>query len=306
MFLDIIFDASLTRADEYRRALRIIRRNQPQLACRIIPRRDDQIFARMRHPDARLKPVVILVVEDDVVALRRAKDMELDRIHPPVLIDDAVEQRAAIAAPDDIAERIGDDIAEHRAGFEIAEMDSEAFAAIIIKAVSKNAIIGRDVAAAQPVIILARCKRGNIKDQLIVTPCHGLAKPFAVLRADLKRFPIEPVAILLRHARIIFLHPRLHLGEQRINPLRVRRHHAFEIAIFSRQMAKYVWTIDLRIIGIAQPRIAIINRDAVVGKAVRAAVGNRGNGQIRHEYFQSGAHRQTVAFIAATRRLYRT
>ena len=121
-------------------------------------------------------------------------------------------------------------------------------------------------------------QRGFVQDQLVGRPVRlrgrGAAIPFAILRAGLEGAPIDIVAILLRHRRVIFLDAPLHFLEQPVDQRLVRRHRAFEPAIFRLQIGQDILVLHLRITRIAQPGIGILHLDAMVGKLMEAAFGD--------------------------------
>jgi hypothetical protein len=93
---------------------------------------------------------------------------------------------------------------------------------------------------------------------------------------------IQKSPVLLRHAAVIFLYPRLQLGKEFFSHRLVRVHHGGKIGVLFFQIGKYRRIIDLGIALVFEPIIGVNQGDAVAAAAVGDAFGNR-----RH-YFDHG------------------
>src|SRR3546814_3184908 len=91
------------------------------------------------------------------------------------------------------------------AGLEILDMDGEAFGPVVVDRIGQQRAVVADRKRAEPQIFLALGQRGFVEPQLVGTACPRLAPPFEILPAAPERGPVQPVAVLLRHARIVFL-----------------------------------------------------------------------------------------------------
>ncbi len=95
------------------------------------------------------------------------------------------------------------------------------------------------------------------------------------MRAGVEGRPVNVVAVLLRNAGIVILHPAFHLGEDGVDEFLMRLHLRFEIRILGVEIGQHIGIGDIRITGIAQPRVRILDRDAMAREAVRHTFGNR-------------------------------
>src|SRR3546814_7702987 len=93
------------------------------------------------------------------------------------------------------------------------------------------AAVGADLDRAEAEIVLPPGLGRLVEDEPINAAGDALAIPFAILGALLERPPVEPVAVLNRQRAVVLLDAPLHPLEQRLDQLRVRRHHRLEIGV---------------------------------------------------------------------------
>ncbi len=96
----------------------------------------------------------------------------------------------------------------------------------------------------------------------------------AVLRAFLELGPVEVIAVLLGHGRIVFLDARAHLGEQRLGEGLLPFHLGFEIGVFRLHVGKHIGIVHGGIGLVVEPVVGVFHGDAVDGVGVGALFGD--------------------------------
>ena len=223
--------------------------------------------------------------DQPVLALRRADLVHHQLVHAPIVIDQPVDKLRAVAGKDQIAERPFDCVIapagigtaqlvfQCLACLQTFEFNAISFRSVIIEGISQQFAIRADLRRAKAEIFLALRKLILVEDQLVRAALHWLAVMLAILRALVKFRPIDPVAILLRDRRIIFLDPALHLLENRLGQRRLRLHLRLIIGVFRLEMGEDFLIVDHRIALVAQPVIFVADRHAVRGVCMRALFG---------------------------------
>ena len=121
---------------------------------------------------------------------------------------------------------------------------------------------------AEPEILVTLRERGFVQNDGIGAACGRPPVPLAVFRAGVEGMPVDECAVLLRHARIVVLHPALHLGEQRVDQLPMRFHRRFETGVLRFEIAEHVAVVDLRISRVAKPGVRVFDGHAMMREAV--------------------------------------
>ncbi len=278
MLIDIIFAPFLARRNKARRGEGIVGGDEPCLARHMVAGADDDPFLRRGKPDGDAETLIILMEYLAILLYRRAQHMHPRIVRPPILIGEAVEQRLAVARPHQRGQGAGDHIAQHVAGRKIADAHLKPLAAVGIDREGEITAAGGNRHRAETEIFMPLGQRGLIEDQLVLNiaiPARDrLAIPFAILRADLERAPIDIVAILLRDGLVILLDAALHLLEQRVDHALMRLHRLLEPAILLLQIGQHRLVLHIGIAGIAQPGIGIVQHAAMMLDPVLAAVGD--------------------------------
>ncbi len=131
-----------------------------------------------------------------------------------------------------------------------------------------------------------------VEQQLVRPTPDRAAPPAAVLRPLGKVGPVHPCAVLVGDGRILLLHPPLHLGEQTVDQRLARGHGGREPVVLGREVRQHVGVLDLRIAGVAQPGIGVVDDVAVMGGGVGA---QRGRGLGGHEVAHARSERTLLA-----------
>src|SRR3546814_8820216 len=95
--------------------------------------------------------------------------------------------------------------------------------------------------------LLARGQRDLVQDQRRIAARGRPAIPFLIFGALFIFDPINPVAVLLRHAGVRFLDAALHFLKQGLDQPLVRLHRGLEPGIFGLHIGEHVRIVDDRI-----------------------------------------------------------
>ncbi|PAV70337.1 hypothetical protein WR25_09833 [Diploscapter pachys] len=276
--VDVIFAAFLAGRDQDRRGEGIVGGQQPHFAGDVIAGADDDPLAIARLGDGDAIAFVILVEQLDVVFDGRAEPVEARIVGAPLVVGDAVEEARIVGGPDDLGQHAGDDLGQMLAGGKVLHAHLEPLGAAVVDRIGEQPPVVADRKGAEAEIFLA-LGEGRLVEQQFVRPARdGLAPPFAILAAGLERGPVEPVAILLRDRGFVLLDARLHLFVQRVDQRLVRRHDGFEIGVLGFEIGEDVGVGDLGILRVLQPGIGVVDRHAMRGETVGAALGDGGRG----------------------------
>ena len=129
-------------ATSARRALGRVGVDQVDLARLVVVRVDDDELARLGLADADVEADVLLLVDEHVVLGRRADAVAVDEQRAVVVVEAHVEQRLAVARPDDGAARVGDGVGQVLAGRQVADADGEELGALVVDGVGEQRVVG--------------------------------------------------------------------------------------------------------------------------------------------------------------------
>ena len=96
MLLYIIFHALLAFAHKDRLGERIVDGQQADFACFIVAGCDHDPLAAVRHANAGLETLIGFRIDHLIFSDRRAERVDQNLFHPPIVVDEAVEQMLAI------------------------------------------------------------------------------------------------------------------------------------------------------------------------------------------------------------------
>ena len=142
MMLHGILVAMLARHDQARAAFGPIGVDQVDFARLVVVRVDDDELARLRLADADVKAAILLLVDECVVGGRRAHAVAVDVKRALVGIEAHVEQRLAVASPDDGAAGVRDGIGQIPAGCQVADADREQLRSLLVDGVGQELVVG--------------------------------------------------------------------------------------------------------------------------------------------------------------------
>ena len=231
--------------------------------------------------DAREPAAVLFLVDEDVVALRRAQPMAVDLQRPVVLVEADIEEERRIAAPHDVAAGLLDDVGQVLAGLPASHADGEILRAAQVGAPGFEAMVRRMLRLAEIEILRRLGQRVAVEDDLGIAAVARRAADQLVLAA-LAIFPeIGERTVRLRHARIVLLDAPAHLGDQRLLQRLHRPEDRLGVAVLRLQVRPDVGIEQRRIaqhllpVVVLQPGIVVRERDAM-DRAPRRTSGRDG------------------------------
>lgn len=276
--IDIVLAADFSWADEDGLGGGIGGRDEADLAGNLVACADDDPVFLSTDVGIATEADVGLLVEEFGLLDGIAEAVVVDVVRAPVLIGIAKDEARAVGGPNEAGKRAGDDIGQLFARGEIAEMHLEVLGAIIVIRIGHELPIRTDDEVAELEVVLALGEFVLIQDELLITSGSGLPVVAAILRAFGEGGPVDPVAILLRHAAVVFLDAAFHLLEERFHQRLLILHVRLEVAILRFEVGQHVLVFDLRVTGIAQPVPGVLDRDTVMGELERSLRGDGGLG----------------------------
>ena len=111
--------------------------DQVDLARLVVVRVDGDELARLGLADADVEAAVLLLVDEHVVLGRRADAVAVDEQRALVGVEAHVEQRLAVARPDDGAAGVGDGVGQVLARRQVADADGEQLRALLVDGIGQ-------------------------------------------------------------------------------------------------------------------------------------------------------------------------
>jgi len=276
--IDGILVFVLTRADQCKRAFRLIGRQHPRFRCNMAGGLHHNELAVARAPRAQIEALIVFLIDQHVVRVRRAADVPEELKLPLLfLVLDGVKERAAVRRPHDGADAF-DLFGQRLTGFQIFDVQRVLAEAGRVGGVSQPAAIAGNVCCANR-------KKGLSLGQQIAVQNHLLrgvlrcirrtmrAAVYGVLQTLFGARVIPPTAIAIRNRNVGLLYVREHLLIKLLAQAVERRHHCFGVGVLGFQIGRY-----FRILFVAQPGV-VVDEDGAVQCGL--LVLNAGDGRLR-------------------------
>ena len=119
----------------------------------MVATRDDAETATVAFADAGEPADVLLLVDEDVVGLRRAQPVPVDLQRTMILVNADVEEERGVAAPDDTAARLRQDIGQVLSRVPAPDAQGEVFRAAQVGAPRLKPVVWRMPCAAELEIV---------------------------------------------------------------------------------------------------------------------------------------------------------
>ncbi len=285
LVLHAVLNARPPRRDDRELTLRVARVQQPDLGRQLARRGDHQVALASGQVDADPELAVVLLVDDHVLAGRRAEQMAPDPVGPPGVIDGHVEQRAAVGGPGGAVESAGNLVGLQLAGPQVLDPQCEPLVPGHVGGVSQLGPVRADVEGAdrEEVTIsgqfvpveqdhLARQRRPVLADRRArVLRAGGAPAPDRVLHALDCADVVPPATLADGHGEIGLLGPGLDLGKDLVAQLVLALRQLDGEGVLRLQERD-----RLGIVLDGQPLVVVGERVAVVGPLCWHAFGGRG------------------------------
>ncbi len=208
---DGVAHAGLARRHQARRGVGLRQVDQPALGGFLVAGGDDAEAAARTLLDTREPAAVLFLVDQHVVALRRAQAMAVDLQRPVVLVEADIVEERRIAAPDDAAAGLLDDVGQILAALPSAHADGEILRAAQIGAPGLEAMVRRMLRVAEFEIRRRLGERVAVEDDPVIAavarraadqPRAGRPGGISTDRRTARRAPARPKSSSLMRPRI--------------------------------------------------------------------------------------------------------
>ena len=279
---DRILHAFLARRDQTRLRRGIGEIDQPLLRGFVVAAGDHAETPAGAFVDMGEPAGVLLLIDQQIVRLRRAEAMTPDLHRAMVVVELHVEEGFGIRSPHHLAVGFLDEVVMIRAVGPVAHADREIFRALDIGAPGDQLVVRRMPAAAELEIVVPGRKLVAVEHDLDLAAVARHAAEHFVLAALAEFSEIGEGTVRRRHAGIILLDPPAHFRDQRLLQGGGVAEQAFGVAVLGLEIVP-----DIRIqqrgiaqhllpVGILQPGIVVRDRDAVGGEGMRTTRRHRG------------------------------
>jgi len=268
--VDVVFVLRTARCDALRFCLGCVGGQVPDLARDVVAGTDEDPGVRRGLVDAD-EERALLLEDDHVVVRRRTEPVALRDVGTPVLREQRVEEGGVVVRPGEGATDPLDAVGQKLAGREVLHHERVALGAVGVGRVREVAVVGRERERAETEEVVALGERRLVEeDRFEVGPSRGPARPDLVLGAFARVPPaILVLAVLPRHGRLVRLLACDELAVQRVHEGAVRRQRCLEVGVLGAQVREDLGILDLRVRGVAQPEVGILELHVVVDGRVR-------------------------------------
>ncbi len=151
--VDMIFAVGLAARDQRQRLRRIVGRDEPHFARRIVAGRDEDRAAVVRLADADAEAELLgLLVERDVLFDAASEPVIARAIAAPIVVDLGEDDAGAVAGPHRLADADLGDGLDVLAGREVADAQLEPLRPVIVRQRREQLAVGADLERAKPEI----------------------------------------------------------------------------------------------------------------------------------------------------------
>ena len=200
LMLDGVFDSLAPGFDDPERSLGIVGLEHPRFGCDFGAEFEDHEAARFGAADFEEKVLVVLLVDEDVVAGRCAEAVAPQLVRAHGVVHPRIEESHSVGGPGRAVVDAFHDVVHIGAGGKVTEPEGVALAAVVIGRVGEEGVIGAHVVDTEGEEVGGAGKHVLVEEDLL----FGVGAPRApavlgVLLA-LDRADVIPVPVLLgRH-----------------------------------------------------------------------------------------------------------
>ena len=163
---DRILHADFALGDKARRRVGIGQIDQPLFGCIVVAAGDHAKTPAGAFMDMGEPAGILLLIDQDILGLRRAEAMTPDLHRAMIVVELDVEERLAVRAPHHAAVGLLDEVGEVRAVGPVAHPDREIFRTLDVRAPGFELVVGRMPGAAELEIFVVSGKLVAVQHDL--------------------------------------------------------------------------------------------------------------------------------------------